>query len=182
MTNGQSFVLRSSRTNLRKGMRVVATADISGEGGFELGFSISDNSVRSNHNTILISDTQAKFAKSGYTYQDTQDHGLTISGKIVVIFEYNANGTATYTILANGKSFKYTIDFVLQSVSAPYLMSNGATLTDCKLTLSCTDIDKKIWCFGDSYFAYSAARWTYYLDEYRYAWGEYVHLAAEYAK
>ena len=168
LKKNQSFVLRSSRTNLRKGMRVVVTADVSGTGGFELGFSISDSSVSSNHNTIVISDTKAKFAKNGYTYEDTQDHGLTISGKIVVIFEYNANGTATYTILANGKSFKHTIDFVLQSVSAPYLMSNGATLTDCKLTLSCTDIDKKIWCFGDSYFAYSAARWTYYLHEYGY--------------
>ena len=169
LTNKQSFVLRSSRTNLRKGMRVVATADVSGEGGFELGFSISDSSVSSNHNTIVINDNHAKFAKNGYTYQDTQGHGLTISGKIVVIFEYNDNGTATYTILANGKSFKHTIDFVLQSISAPYLMSNGTTLTDCKLTLSCTDIDKNIWCFGDSYFAYSAARWTYYLHEYGYA-------------
>lgn len=168
LTNGQYFVLPSSRTNLRKGMRVVATADVSGTGGFELGFSISDGSVQDNHNTIIISDTHANFAKNGYTYQDTQDHGLTISGKIVVIFEYNENGTATYTILANGKSFKHTIDFLLQSVSAPYLMSNGATLTDCKLTLSCTDIEKKIWCFGDSYFAYSAKRWTYYLREYGY--------------
>lgn len=169
LTNGQSFVLGSSRTNLRKGMRVVATADATGSGGLELGFSISDRSVNSNHNTIVITDTQAKFAKSGYTYQDKQNHGLTISGKIVVIFEYNANGTATYTILANGKSFKHTIDFLLQTVSAPYLMSNGATLTYCKLTLSCTDIEKKIWCFGDSYFAYSAERWTYYLQEYGYA-------------
>ena len=168
LTNGQYFVLPSSRTNLRKGMRVVATADVTGAGGFEIGFTISDESITDNHNTIAINDTQAKFAKNGYTYQDTQNHGLNISGKIVVIFEYNANGTATYTILANGKSFKHTIDFSLQSVSAPYLMSNGATLTDCKLTLSCTDIDKKIWCFGDSYFAYSAERWTYYLREYGY--------------
>lgn len=168
LTKNQSFVLRYSRTNLRKGMRVVATADATGTGGFELGFSISNISVNDIHNTIVISDTQAKFAKNGYTYQDTQDHGLTISGKIVVIFEYNDNGTATYSIFANGKSFKHTIDFLLQSISAPYLMSNGATLTDCKLTLSCTDIDKKIWCFGDSYFAYSAARWTYYLHEYGY--------------
>ena len=169
LIKNQSFVLRSSRTNLRKGMRVVATADVSGTGGFELGFSIIDSSVQSNHNTIVISDTQAKFAKNGYTYEDRQDHGLTISGKIAIIFEYNDNGTATYTILANGKSFKHTIDFLLQSISAPYLISNGATLTDCKITLSCTDIDKKIWCFGDSYFAYSAARWTYYLQEYGYA-------------
>ena len=169
LTNGQSFVLHSSRTNLRKGMRVVATADVSGTGGFELGFSISDTTLNVNHNTIVITDTQAKFAKSRYTYEDTQNHGLTISGKIVVIFEYNANGTATYTILANGKSFKHTLDFLLQTISAPYLMSNGATLTDCRLTLSCTDIEKKIWCFGDSYFAYYASRWTYYLQEYGYA-------------
>ncbi|MCI6877827.1 MAG: SGNH/GDSL hydrolase family protein [Solobacterium sp.] len=169
LTNGQYFVLPSSRTNLRKGMRVVATADVTGTGGLELGFSVSDKSVNGNHNTIVITDTQAKFAKSGYTYQDEQNHGITISGKIVVIFEYNANGTATYTILANGKSFKHTLDFTLQSVSAPYLMSNGTTLTDCKLTLSCIDIEKKIWCFGDSYFAYSAARWPYYLQEYGYA-------------
>lgn len=168
LTNGQYFVLPSSRTNLRKGMRVVATADVTGTGGFEIGFTISDKSITDNHNTISINDTQAKFAKNGYTYQDTQNHGLNISGKIVVIFEYNANGTATYTILANGKSFKHTLDFLLYSVSAPYLMSNGVTLTDCKLTLSCTDIEKKIWCFGDSYFAYSAKRWTYYLREYGY--------------
>lgn len=169
LNSGQSLIIPSSRTNLRKGMRVIICTKITSGTNFEFGFTTRDSVVVSNHNTIVVTSDQAKFAKEVYTYQKVENHGLTIGGMTVVIFEYKDNGTAKYTILANGKSFEHTIGFVLQTVSAPYLMSNGAVMEDSKITLSCTDIDKKIWFFGDSYFSYSPERWTYYLQQYGYA-------------
>ena len=160
--NGQYIVLGAARTNLRKGIRLVFEATVTSGTDFEIGFSISESSDYYGHNIIGV--TSDNISYNGVSYP----HGLNIADRLQMIFEYLSNATADVTLICNGNAFKKNIPFVMESVAVPYVKSKGLVSTECKFTFICSDVRKKIWIFGDSYFAYSDNRWTYYLKEYGY--------------
>ena len=169
--NGDSILLSDARTNLRKGIRLIFEANIVNGADFEIGFSVSELSADTlPHNRFVVNSTTIEYYESiGQTEcSNSFTHKLSISKNVQVIFEYLANGTADVCLLSNGEVFKQNIHFTMVNVAVPYVKSNGLIAKDCKLTFICTDIKKKIWCFGDSYFAYSTERWTYYLKEHGY--------------
>lgn len=169
--NGDNILLSDARTNLRKGIRLIFEATVVNGTDFEIGFSVSEASANSYpHNRFVINSTTIEYYESAgqSEYSNSFAHKLSISKSVQVIFEYLANGTVDICLLSNGEMFKQNIAFTMTSVAVPYVKSNGLVAKDCKLTFICTDIRKKIWCFGDSYFAYSTARWTYYLKEHGY--------------
>lgn len=161
--SGDNILLSSARSNLRKGIRLVFEATVTSGTDFEIGFSISEYSANTYpHNIISVTSDNISYNNVNYP------HGLSITGRLQMLFEYLSDGTADITLLSNGDSFKQNVVFTMSTVSVPYVKSNGLIATDCKFTFICTDIRKKIWMFGDSYFAYSNDRWTYYLKEYGY--------------
>lgn len=161
--SGDNIILPNARSNLRKGIRLVFEATVTSGTDFEMGFSVSESSATTNaHNIITVDNTNVTYNNTSYP------HNLNITDRLQMIFEYLSDGTADITLLCNGNSFKQNVGFTMSNVAVPYVKSNGLIATDCKLTFICTDIRKKIWCFGDSYFAYSTKRWTYYLKEYGY--------------
>lgn len=169
--NGDSILLSDARTNLRKGIRLIFEATIVDGTDFEIGFSVSEASANTSpHNRFVINSTTIEYYEDAgqSEYSNSFAHKLSISKSVQVIFEYLANGTVDICLLSNGEMFKQNIHFTMTSVAVPYVKSNGLVAKDCKFTFICTDIRKKIWCFGDSYFAYSTARWTYYLKEHGY--------------
>lgn len=169
--NGDSILLSDARTNLRKGIRLIFEANVISGTDFEIGFSTSESSADTlAHNRFVVNSTTIEYYESISQSECSNSfaHKLSISKNVQVIFEYLANGTVDICLLSNGEVFKKNIVFTMASVAVPYVKSNGLVAKDCNFTFICTDIRKKIWCFGDSYFAYSAARWTYYLKEYGY--------------
>lgn len=161
--SGSCILLPNARSNLRKGIRLVFEATVTSGTDFEIGFSISEKAATTYpHNIITVDDANIIYSSESYP------HRLNIADRLQMIFEYLLNGTADITLISNGNLFKQNVPFVMSSVAVPYVKSNGLVATDCKLTFICTDIRKKIWMFGDSYFAYSSERWTYYLKEYGY--------------
>lgn len=169
--SGDNILLSDARTNLRKGIRLIFEATVVNGTDFEIGFSVSEASANTNpHNRFVINSTTIEYYEDAgqSEYSNSFAHKLSISKSVQVIFEYLANGTVDICLLSNGEMFKQNIAFTMTSVAVPYVKSNGLVAKDCKFTFICTDIRKKIWCFGDSYFAYSTARWTYYLKEHGY--------------
>lgn len=169
--NGDCILLSDARTNLRKGIRLIFEANIVNGADFEIGFSVSEaNADTLPHNRFVVNSTTIEYYESvGQTEcSNSFTHKLSISKNVQLIFEYLANGTVDICLLSNGEVFKKNIIFTMNSVAVPYVKSNGLVAKDCQFTFICTDIRKKIWCFGDSYFAYSTARWTYYLREHGY--------------
>lgn len=163
LASGDNILLSNARSNLRKGIRLVFEATVTSGTDFEIGFSTSESSANTYpHNIISITSENITYNNVNYP------HGLNITGRLQMLFEYLSNSTVDVTLLSNGNSFKQNIAFTMSSPAVPYVKSNGLIATDCKFTFICTDIRKKIWAFGDSYFAYSNARWTYYLKEYGY--------------
>lgn len=160
---GDNILLSNARSNLRKGIRLVFEATVASGTDFELGFSISEESATTYpHNVIAVDMENVTYNGTSYL------HGLSIAGRLQMIFEYLADGTADITLICDGNSFKQNVSFRMSTVAVPYVKSNGLIATDCKLSFICTDIRKKIWMFGDSYFTYTASRWPYYLKEYGY--------------
>ena len=83
--------------------------------------------------------------------------------------ETSENGKIKFTLVSGGELFSHTFDFARHSYSAPFVYSVGSSMTDCKLSFTCNDLEKQIWLFGDSYCSYSSNRWYYYLQKYGYA-------------
>lgn len=169
--SGDNILLSDARTNLRKGIRLIFEANVVSGTDFEIGFSVSESNAGTlAHNRFVINSATIEYYEDmGQSeYSNSFSHKLSISKNVQVIFEYLANGTADICLLSNGEMFKQNIVFTMDSVAVPYVKSNGLVAKDCKFTFICTDVRKKIWCFGDSYFAYSTARWTYYLREHGY--------------
>lgn len=161
--SGDNILLSNARSNLRKGIRLVFEATVTSGTDFEIGFSISESSANTYpHDIISITSENISYNNVNYP------HGLSITGRLQMLFEYLSDGTVDVTLLSNGDSFKQNVAFTMSTVAVPYVKSNGLIATECKLSFICTDIRKKIWCFGDSYFAYSTERWTYYLREHGY--------------
>ena len=162
-SSGDNIILSSARSNLRKGIRLVFEATVTSGTDFEIGFSVSESSANTYpHNIISVTSDNISYNNVNYP------HGLSIADRVQMIFEYLSNGSVDITFISNGNMFKQNVAFTMSNPAVPYVKSNGLIATECKLSFICTDIRKKIWMFGDSYFAYSTARWTYYLKEYGY--------------
>lgn len=161
--SGDNILLSNARSNLRKGIRLVFEATVTSGTDFEVGFSVSESSANTSpHNIISVTSDNISYNNVNYP------HGLSIADRVQMIFEYLSNGSVDITFISNGNMFKQNVLFTMSNPAVPYVKSNGLIATDCKFTFICTDIRKKIWMFGDSYFAYSTAMWTYYLKEYGY--------------
>ena len=173
LSDGTFLALMGYKQNLRKGERYVFSGNISTISSLHFGFTVANvfsaSTIILNEFTIDATNiTYRKYSTSAnYTYQYA--HGLTLTNNLQFVFEYLPEGNAKITLISNGMMFTQTLLFVKQTISQVVVLSTGSILTDCKLTWTPTDIDKNIWMFGDSYFAYAANRWPYYLQQYGYA-------------
>lgn len=172
LSDGTFLSLMDYKQNLRKGERYVFSGNIDTISSLHFGFTSANAFSASTKifNEFTIDSTNITYktdsANENYTYQYA--HGLTLENNLQFIFEYLPEGNAKVTLISNGEMFTQTLSFAKKTISQVVVLSAGSTLTDCKLTWTPIDIDKMIWMFGDSYFSYSGARWTYYLHEYGY--------------
>ena len=171
LSSGANLKLETTRNNLRKGERVVFEADISSFSSIRVGLSYTTEvgTDANQMNTFRIDGTNISYYARSNSTPITVPHNLTIQSNIQVIWEMTPTASCKITLISDGALFEHEFTgFVRQAVGNLFVLSVGSALTNCKLSWTCTDINKKIWMFGDSYFAYSSQRWTYYLHEYEY--------------
>lgn len=170
LASGGNLQLTSPRNNLRKGERIIFEGKITSFSALTIGLTYGTSlDATKLKNYFVIDGTNISYHATNKGTAITVAHGLTISDNIQIIWEMSAVATCKITLISDGNLFAHEFtNFVRQAVGNPFVLSDGTVLTDCKLTWACNDIDKSIWMFGDSYFAYSDARWTYYLHQYGY--------------
>ena len=171
MSSGESLVLPLVKNNLRKGERIVFEGKISSFSSLKIGETHTAPATDSTErNIFLIDGTNISYYVNGTsTPVVVVPHGLTITNNIQFVWEMSSVATCKITLISGGNMLSHEFgSFVRQTVGFPFIRSIDTTLTDCTLTWTCTDLCKDIWMFGDSYFAYSKARWTYYLHQYGY--------------
>lgn len=171
IASGGNLYIGSAKTNLRKGERIVFEGDITSFSSFKIGLSVSTSvgTATNQINTFVIDGTNVSYYQKSSSTPIVVAHNLTIANNIQIILEMSDVATLKFALFSSGNAFEYVFtDFKRQSVGLPFVLSVGTALTNCKLSWTCEDINKNIWMFGDSYFAYSPQRWTYYLHEHGY--------------
>ena len=171
LASGGNLQLTAPRTNLRKGERIVFEGDITSFSSIKIGLSFSTavGTEANQMNTFLIDGANISYYVRSNSTPITVAHGLTIANNIQLIWEMTATASVKFTLISNGNLFEHEFtNFTRQVIGNPFVYSADSELTGCKLTWTCVDIKKSIWMFGDSYFAYDPARWTYYLYQYGY--------------
>ena len=165
IANNAFKILQNSKCELRKGQKVVFTADLSGTCSVEIGrTSTLDSITKSNY--LMLTSESAIFKNLSTGGDFTFNHELTLENNVQIIFELTDECTLTVTIISNGNSAKYTFtSYGTQGSGAYYIKNNGDALNNAELMWMSSDINKKVWIFGDSYVQYSNSRWTYYLHE-----------------
>jgi hypothetical protein len=172
MASGGDLQLPSTRSNLRKGERIVFEGNITTFSTFTIGltrFTSDFGNSANSRNIFVIDGINITYKAYPTATAVVVPHGLTISENIQLIWEMTATASCKITLISDGVLFSHEFtNFVRQVIGNPFVYSADSELTGCKLTWTCTDINKSIWMFGDSYFAYSEARWTHYLHQYGY--------------
>lgn len=91
------------------------------------------------------------------TIKDTFAHGLSISDYISVIVDVGYKNTADVTITSIGGLFKKNITWVGCKDNILF-ESHNSKFNNVKATFLLNDLNKKLWCFGDSYFDFWAVK------------------------
>ena len=117
---------------------------------------------------IQIDSTKVTYMSNGSSGA-SHNHGLTISGYIMVILEIDVGLNIKYTVVTSGGTFTKSSQINMSTKGEVFAESDGSSLTNASLAWDCWDYKKAIWAFGDSYFTlYSNTRWPYWITN---AWG-----------
>ena len=158
--------------SIRKNGRLVFRADIASWGSIEIGFITQANASGVKYNRLSIG-TNGMTCYTHYDYlqeemaSEVVQHNLGISsGNIQVVMEETEDAKCIVTLMNNGNTYTHTFDnYCHNMILVPYVYTSYTILANADFTWSCTDLNKDIWLFGDSYLSYEEARWAYYLNE-----------------
>ena len=148
-------------TSIKNHFEMSVYADISTFAGCYFG-------LRSESQVIMraeINNTVVKTYQYGYgdPMEAEYEHGLTIENNIQGFIKYDNKSNVTIAIVSNGEKFEKTITAAKRLLAWPYFDPGKSKLTDMKMSWTCSDFAKAIWCFGDSYFSYADNTWMYRL-------------------
>lgn len=159
-TGGISLTLPG--TNSNKNVVYAFTAKIVEMGTINIGY--GDTSAPY-YTYALIDATNVTWCINGDEY--VQAHGLTISGYINVTITINGtDNKGTVKIESGGVTYTRTLVWHgFGNGKYRVKAENGASLTDCVLTVSFQDGNAKVYIYGDSYIAAQAGanKWTHWL-------------------
>ena len=91
---------------------------------------------------------------------------MTISEDLQIKIEspFKVNELGGITICSDGTEYTLSATaYGTDMTGCPYLVSDGAVMTDCAFSWIPKDIDKPIWVFGDSWVSMYDTRWPYYM-------------------
>lgn len=162
--------------SLRKGARLEFVGEIASFGTPEIGFSTQSNGGGTKYNRFTIGSNNL----TAFTYYDYMNssmhseiiaHNLNISGgNLSIIIEELPDAKCKLTLMNNGNSFSHVFEgWVRNNILIPYFSATYSIFGKTDFSWTCIDLKKSIWIFGDSYLAYEAERWAYYLEQYGYA-------------
>lgn len=170
IASGGNLQLSKPRTNLRKNERITFDGNISTFNSLKIGLTYGTTLDETQQkNTFVIDGTNISYYATNTSTPTTVAHGLTLTNNVQIILEMTDVASCKITLISNGTLFAHEFtNFVRQTVGNPFVLSINTVLTACKLSWTCSDLNKNIWMFGDSYFGYAQQRWPYYLHQYGY--------------
>lgn len=161
LSNGNSLSLPEYSNTIKKNERIMFSANITSFSSVEIGMRRYSANTKVNRISIDTNNIVVyPYTGSGVSYP----HGLTIQNNIQVIMETTSLYGVKITLVSNGVRFQVETQWNRRYLDYAFAESINSTLTECVLSWSCTDFDKDIWMFGDSYFGYTD-KWFYYFHQ-----------------
>ena len=101
--------------------------------------------------------------------KETVTHGLNIQSFVKVSLTSDNSGRMYVVLQSKGGKFEYKFNnWAFEANYAPFVLSEGSTLTDVELSAGCQDFRLPVWAFGDSYFGVDASRWIGVMKDFGY--------------
>lgn len=100
----------------------------------------------------------------------TFEHNILISDYLKIVVELDNEGMAKATLYSNDDVYDMPKTFfIANSQTNDFIECNGGDLVNCVFSVSCKDLNKDLFVFGDSYVGInSKERWAYYLHSNNY--------------
>ena len=154
-----SIYLTTFNQSIKKGICLSASAKLGSDfTSIEVGMIRTDGT---NDYSVVVDDTKITYKYGSNQAGVSINHGITIENNLQVTITTTKDGNINIKLTSNGNTYNKTFVFVNNILSHPYAKVIGNA--DVILSATCSDIDCKIWCFGDSYFSYNEKRWMKYL-------------------
>ena len=158
--------LQSVKSSISSNVEYAFSGDISSWGsGSSIKFMLLDVN-NTEQIGIEVNDTNLVTTSRNYGTPATNAyaHGLTISNNLQIHVINTKNNIFKISVTSNGTTFTKEVQMVKQGVTYPSITATSVTVTNISFSWTSRDIQKPIWCFGDSYFgAHTDIRWVYYL-------------------
>ena len=156
-------IIEVEPNNVQSDLVAAFYANVGLFGSIDIGQSNYGNGGTEYGTRIRIDGTSATWIIDGSTTGSIA-HGLTIKDFILVTIKVSRDSSYVLTIRTNGGEWTRSNNY-WNGVYGRYAVwaNENTTLADCKLATAIDGLQAPIWLFGDSYAAYAATRWTYYL-------------------
>lgn len=157
------LALSGAVNSITKGLVFALSCNVA-DGFNNVAIVFSNNSTESLTVTVSTTSVTVRDEAWGEPYIGTYEHGLTIKDNLQIFLKFTGKNTLDVEVASGGAKYTKTGFNILKRYSCTtYIWATAGTITDTRITQTCTDINKNIWCFGDSYFAYSDTRWVKHL-------------------
>lgn len=163
LSAGGSIIKRYEAFSIRKNNRISFSGSFSAFSTLYIGVTTLSAGINSGINYLEITNTKVIAHNSNGTSTE-YEHGLTIANNIQVLLEVGFAFNCNLTLVSNGNKFTQTNIRWDQKYNTYVYMKTQAAMTNVTLSWTCTDFNKDIWMFGDSYFGYTN-HWAYYLNQ-----------------
>lgn len=166
--------LYSVRHSIIRNKTLIFNAKVSGDSwSILLAHGVVDNSYDSNSESggYVVTPTTATIWVNGNdgengTLGTAWTHGLTINDRLTVMISVDSEQKQTITLMSeSGFATKsYTAQFNGRKGKI-YAKALAGTFTDAELSFGCSDLEKTVWIFGDSYVSLVDTRYPYWLQQ-----------------
>lgn len=162
------------RNSVIKNKTYIFNAKVTGDSwSIIVAHGVVDDSFASNDNSqgYVVTPTTATIWVNGNngengTLGTSWTHGLTINDRLTVIISIDDEQKQTITLISESglASKSYTAQFNGRKGTI-YAKSLAGTFTDAMLSFACSDLEKPVWLFGDSYVSVVDSRYPYWLKQ-----------------
>ena len=166
--------LYSVRSSIIRNKTLIFNAKVTGsDWSLVLAHGVVDNSYDSSGASggYLVTPTTATIWVNGNngesgTLGTAWTHGLTITDRLTVIISVDNEQKQTITLMSeSGFATKsYTAQFNGRKGKV-YAKAITGTFTNAELSFGCSDLEKPVWIFGDSYVSLVEERYPYWLQQ-----------------
>lgn len=161
------YLLVNEKASIKKAETLAFSCDITTFAGLHIGFTNANPTTQeSAYAEITTTQVIIHAYDSNGAYNASFTHGLTIETNLQ--FRYTINETSIdFELISNGSRYANTANLYKGgTLVMAYALSVESELTNCWLSWCPSDINKKIWMFGDSYFGLTnSQRWMHWLVE-----------------